>query len=115
MPKTKNPEKNTRTANVYNHAIYAGKLIDYQNGSFAFEYDEAYRGPPISLTMPLTQRQYTFAGFPAFFDGLLPEGMMLEALLKQAKIDRDDYFTQLITVGQDMVGSVTVRGSGDSI
>jgi serine/threonine-protein kinase HipA len=34
---------------------------------------------------------------------------MLEALMRFAKIDKDDFFTQLITVGRDMVGAVTVE------
>ena len=43
------------------------------------------------------------------FEGLLPEGMMLEALLRKYKIDRNDYFGQIIMVGQDVVGAVTVE------
>ena len=51
---------------------------------------------------------YQFDGFPPFFDGLLPEGAQLEALLRQQKLDRDDGFGQLLTVGGDLVGAVTV-------
>jgi HipA-like protein len=34
---------------------------------------------------------------------------MLEGLLKQNKIDRQDYFSQLVTVGDDLGGAVTVK------
>jgi serine/threonine-protein kinase HipA len=51
---------------------------------------------------------FTFAGFPPFFEGLLPEGEMLEGLLRQRKIDRSDLFSQLVAVGGDTVGAVTV-------
>ena len=34
---------------------------------------------------------------------------MLEGLLRHAKIDRNDLFSQLIRVGHDMVGNVTVE------
>jgi serine/threonine-protein kinase HipA len=44
-----------------------------------------------------------------YFDGLLPEGILLEGLLKQRKIDKYDYFSQLVTVGGDLVGAVTVQ------
>ena len=59
--------------------------------------------------MPLSQREYEFESFPPFFDGLLPEGYQLEGLLKIGKIDRNDFFTQLISVGDDLVGNVTVK------
>jgi serine/threonine-protein kinase HipA len=40
---------------------------------------------------------------------LLPEGPQLEAILRLHKIDRSDCFRQLITVGQDLVGSLTIE------
>jgi len=46
---------------------------------------------------------------PPFFDGLLPEGFQLEGLLKYGKIDRSDQFSQLIAIGADMVGNVTIE------
>jgi serine/threonine-protein kinase HipA len=52
---------------------------------------------------------YEFKTFPPFFDGLLPEGAQLEGLLRLKKLDRSDYFGQLISVGQDLVGAVTVE------
>ena len=47
--------------------------------------------------------------FPPFFDGLLPEGIQLEGLLKLKKIDRNDLFSQLMAVGEDVVGVVTLQ------
>ena len=92
------------------HGQFAGILEELDNGNeYKFVYSEGYDGPPISLTMPTNKQTYTFSGFPAFFDGLLPEGEMLEGLLRQRKIDRLDYFAQLIAVGGEMVGAVTVQ------
>lgn len=99
-----------RKARVFNHGIYAGELIDLDDGTYAFNYDENYHGPAISLTMPVAKKRFVYKQFPPFFDGLLPEGMLLEALLKNAKIDRKDLFSQIVTVGKDLVGSVTVEG-----
>jgi serine/threonine-protein kinase HipA len=59
--------------------------------------------------MPITLSEYAFDRFPPFFEGLLPEGVMLEGLLKQNKIDKLDYFSQLMAVGGDLVGAVTVK------
>lgn len=91
----------------------AGVLSESASG-FEFAYDKSYDGPPVSLTMPLRSESYTFDEFPPFFDGLLPEGAHLEALLRQAKLDRSDYFGQLMTVGQDLVGNVTVHPLHDA-
>jgi serine/threonine-protein kinase HipA len=59
--------------------------------------------------MPRNTKVFRFENFPPFFDGLLPEGIQLEGLLKINKIDRKDYLSQLIAVGGDMVGVVTVK------
>ncbi len=89
----------------------AGSIIEEErNGGYRFEYLEGYDGPPVSLTMPVGQATYVFDRFPPFFDGLLPEGGQLEGLLRARKLDRDDLFGQLLAVGQDLVGAVTVLG-----
>ena len=101
--------KPMRKALVFFKGIPAGYLIEEErSGEYVFLYNPDYDGPGISLTMPAERREYHFKGFPPFFDGLLPEGFQLEGLLKQKKIDRDDNFSQLITVGSDLVGAVTV-------
>lgn len=100
-----------KKAKIFVDKILAGELIEIEKGKkYRFEYFEEYEGPSVSLTMPLTQRIYDYDKFPPFFDGLLPEGIMLEALLKSKKIDRHDYLKQLITVGKDVVGNVTIIG-----
>ncbi len=99
-----------RQAKVYVNNHEAGVLSEYESGSsYGFEYREDYSGAPVSLTLPLNQKTYMFSVFPPFFDGLLPEGYQLEGLLKTGKIDRNDLFTQLLAVGEDMVGNVTVK------
>jgi serine/threonine-protein kinase HipA len=64
---------------------------------------------PVSLTMPVSDKVYEFSAFPPFFEGLLPEGYQLEGLLKFGKVDRNDFFAQLLAVGDDMVGNITVK------
>jgi len=98
-------------ARIYIHGVYCGDLKEEQEGRFSFAYHDQYKGPPISLTLPVRNERYSFEAFPTFFDGLLPEGGQLEALLRQCKIDRLDYMRQLIAVGADLVGAVTVEGS----
>lgn len=98
----------SREALVYVHDRLAGRLREEPTG-YAFVYEPNYDGPPVSLTLPVRDEAYRFDAFPPFFDGLLPEGMMLEALLRQRKLDRRDYLGQLLAVGEDVVGAVTVR------
>lgn len=97
-----------RQAKVFVKGILAGFLQETSKG-YIFHYLEDYQGPPVSLTMPVCDKPYEFQEFPPFFDGLLPEGMQLEGLLKLKKLDRKDYFGQLVIVGQDLVGAVTVE------
>jgi serine/threonine-protein kinase HipA len=99
-----------RKAKVLVNGIKAGSLEELENGKYIFTYDSDYKGAPISLTMPLINKVYEFDKFPPFFEGLLPEGMMLEALLRKFKLDQNDYFAQLIKVGNDVVGAVTIEG-----
>jgi serine/threonine-protein kinase HipA len=98
-----------RKAIVNVHGIKAGYLIENEIGTYSCVYDEDYNLEPISLTMPTNQKNYYFNNFPPFFEGLLPEGIMLEGLLKINKLDAKDYFSQLVAVGNDMVGAVTVQ------
>lgn len=98
-----------RKACVAVNGVQAGLLEELPDGKYQFTYFDNYHGAPVALTMPLTKNSYNFAKFPPFFEGLLPEGMMLEALLRKYKIDSNDYFGQLLMVGQDVVGAVTVE------
>lgn len=97
-----------RAALVRNHGKPAGILEETERG-YRFLYNTDYTGDSISLTMPVVAKAYVFDVFPPFFDGLLPEGFQLESLLRQTKLDADDYLGQLLAVGLDCVGSVTVH------
>ncbi|MCU0725658.1 MAG: HipA N-terminal domain-containing protein [Planctomycetes bacterium] len=105
-----------RTAKVLVHGELAGILTEVEpRRTFRFQYETGYSGPPVSLTMPVRGAPWEFAEFPPFFDGLLPEGAQLEALLAQSKIDRRDHFSQLVAVGGDLVGAVTVEDLPDEV
>ncbi len=99
-----------KRAKVFVNGILAGEIQEVERGKkYGFIYLEGYKGPSVSLEMPLTQLKYEYDRFPPFFEGLLPEGMMLEGLLRHTKIDRSDLMAQLIAVGGDLVGNVTVE------
>jgi len=99
-----------RKAKIFVRGIDAGTLTELIQGKeYAFEYLNEYDGIEISRTMPINIKIYKFDKFPPFFDGLLPEGIQLEGLLKIRKIDKHDFLSQLIAVGEDLVGAVTVK------
>ena len=99
----------SRRARVTQHGVIAGDLESLPGGGWQFGYLESYVGEPVSLTLPVLAEPYVFPSFPAVFEGLLPEGPQLEALLRLHKIDRHDSFRLLLTVGRDVVGSLTVE------
>jgi serine/threonine-protein kinase HipA len=107
-----------RRAIICQQGISAGRLVEMPDGGWSFSYLPGYAGPPVSLVLPVRREPYLFTGFPPFLEGLLPEGPQLEALLRKHKIDRSDCFRQLLVVGADVVGSLTVAecpdGEGDA-
>lgn len=99
-----------RKAKAFNFGMYAGDLIELEKGKkYQFIYSDDYDGSPVSLTLPIKQKEYIFDVFPPFFEGLLPEGIQLDALLRLTKIDRNDFFSILLITGKDLVGSVTLE------
>ena len=99
-----------RIAKVYVNNTFAGNLTEeIKNQKYKFSYDDSYSGNPVSLTMPVNIKVFHYNSFPSFFDGLLPEGIQLDGLLRIKKIDKEDYFSQLISTGEDLVGAVSVK------
>jgi serine/threonine-protein kinase HipA len=97
-----------RKAEVRQQGRLAGVLEEMDREHYRFTYAPSYAGEPISLALPVQPEPYEFDRLPPAFEGLLPEGQQLEALLRQYKVDRHDLFTQLVLVGADVVGSLTV-------
>ena len=99
-----------RKAKIFVRGVEAGTLTELKRGKeYVFKYLNEYDGIEISRTMPTDVKVYKFNKFPPFFDGLLPEGIQLEGLLKIRKIDKNDLLSQLIAVGEDLVGVITVK------
>jgi serine/threonine-protein kinase HipA len=98
-----------RKAEIYQQGEFAGILAELDRNHYQFAYKPGYSGEPISLALPVREIPYEFDKFPPVFEGLLPEGVQLEALLRQYKVDKRDLFQQLLIVGEDVVGSLTVK------
>ena len=103
-----------REALILMHGVAAAVLTESDDRrEYRLTYRAGYEGPPVSQVLPVRTEPYVFDGFPPFGDGLLPEGLQLEALLRAVKLDRDDCFAQLVVVGRDLVGAITVEPIGD--
>lgn len=98
-----------RKALIFQQTILAGVLEELDGGRWRFRYEAGYAGKPVSLAMPIAAEVYEFDRFPPVFEGLLPEGELLEAMLRRCKIDHKDFFRQLVITGEDLVGSLTVK------
>ncbi len=100
-----------RRAIVFVHGKRAGILTELSARGYSFEYDDNYKGAVVSLTIPTSHKNFFYKSFPPFFNGLLPEGVMLQVFLRISKIDKNEFFSQLIAKGNNLAGAVTVKFS----
>ena len=103
-----------RKANVHYKDEFAGILYETEEG-FAFQYDENYlkkeHAKPISLTLPLQQKTFESNTLFAFFDGLIPEGWLLNIALANWHIKPLDRFGLLLSLCKENIGCVSVTPS----
>jgi len=90
----------------------AGTLIEDENG-FHFQYDPSYlkskKAEPISLTLPLTKVAFESKTMLPFFDGLIPEGWLLDIAQKNWKLNPRDRMEILLKACQDCIGAVSIK------
>ena len=105
-----------RKAKVYYKSTFAGILSEEEDG-YRFEYDDNYTNQPdamsISLTMPISQKVYKSNVLFPFFDGLIPEGWLLDISVKNWKLDPRDRMGLLTTCCRDCIGAVSVEAIND--
>lgn len=89
----------------------AGRLTQDENG-YHFVYDKKYlesKSPlPISLTLPLQEAPFSNKVMFPFFDGLIPEGWLLNIAEKNWKINPRDRMALLLACCKDCIGAVSV-------
>ena len=102
-----------RQAQVFYKAILAGSLQETEGGKYRFQYDPAYLGrtspQPVSLTLPLQAEAYESPTMFPFFDGLIPEGWLLELTVRNWKLDPRDRMGLLLETCGDCIGAVHVK------
>ena len=101
-----------RQANVYVRNHFAGQIQETDEG-YRFCYDPLYlsteNASAVSLTLPLQSEPYTSQILFPFFDGLLPEGWLLNVVSRNWKVDPKDRFGLLLVACRDCIGNVSIR------
>lgn len=105
-------QKEMKKADVYMFGKLTGLLTEDENG-FHFEYDQSYlksdNAEPISLTLPLTDKEYISKVMFPFFDGLIPEGWLLDIAQRNWKLDPRDRMEILLKTCHDCIGAVSIE------
>ena len=90
----------------------AGIVWQDENG-YGFEYDKSYlklkNAVPVSLTLPLRPEPYLSNTMIPFFDGLIPEGWLLNITLKNWKLNNRDRMGLLLIACKDCIGAVSIE------
>ena len=102
-----------RQGKVYYKNHLAGIITETNEGEFVFQYDEQYvKEHPkkfITFTMPVTQKPYTDKRLFPFFEGLIPEGWLLNIASENWKINRNDRMGLLLACCRNCIGAVSVE------
>lgn len=90
----------------------AGWLTQDEEG-YHFIYDKSYAGQEdarsVSLTLPVRETAYSSKVLFPFFDGLIPEGWLLDIAEKNWKLNARDRMGLLLACCKDCIGAVSVE------
>ena len=102
-----------RRGEVYYKDRLAGIITETNDGEFVFQYDLKYiKEHPndfMTFTMPVADKPYKEKRLFPFFEGLIPEGWLLEIASKNWKINRNDRMGLLLACCQNCIGAVSVK------
>ncbi|TVP44710.1 MAG: phosphatidylinositol kinase [Mongoliibacter sp.] len=102
-----------RQAEIYYKDILAGMLTETEDGEYVFQYTEEYvqyfPGQFITFNMPVTSKPYISNRLFPFFEGLIPEGWLLDIASKTWKLNPNDRMGLLLACCQNCIGAVHVK------
>ena len=106
-----------RQARIFSKDRFAGMLTE-DGGEYTFRYEEEYLSlsdsKAISLTLPLQKEAFRSPVLFPFFDGLIPEGWLLDVALRNTDISVLDRMSLLLLCCKDCIGSVSVVSVDDA-
>ena len=101
-----------RSAQIYYKELLAGKLVETNEGEYVFQYDDQYvkdhQDKFITFSMPVSNRPYMEKRLFPFFEGLIPEGWLLDIAAKGWKINPNDRMGLLLACCKNCIGAVSV-------
>lgn len=101
-----------RQGKVFYKDELAGVVTETDDGEYTFEYDkhyiQKYPGQFISFLMPVSDKIYREKRLFPFFEGLIPEGWLLEIASQSWKINKNDRMGLLLACCRDCIGAVSV-------
>lgn len=102
-----------RQALIKYNNIEAGLLTETEQGEYLFEYSKSYiqeyPNQFITFQMPVSKQVYKSNRLFAFFDGLIPEGWLLNIAVDSWKINKNDRMGLLLACCQNCIGAVSVH------
>jgi len=102
-----------RRGEVFYNDSLAGILTETDDGEYVFQYDTSYtKEHPkefITFKMPVTRKRYTDKRLFPFFEGLIPEGWLLEIASESWRINKNDRMGLLLACCQNCIGAVSVK------
>ncbi len=102
-----------RQGKVFYKNYFAGVITETDDGEYVFRYDDHYvkdhKDEFITFTMPVKNQSYVDKRLFPFFDGLIPEGWLLDIATESWKIDKNDRRGLLLACCQDCIGAVSVK------
>lgn len=100
-----------KNGKVFYKKDFAGIISEDEHG-YSFTYDQEYlnskKTEQISLTHPLQKESFKSKTMFPFFDGLIPEGWLLDIAENNWKINPRDRMSLLLTFCRDCIGAVSV-------
>ena len=101
-----------RSANIFYKDVLAGVLTETDDGEYIFTYTDDYvnnhQEQFITFNMPVVKDQYISSRLFPFFEGLIPEGWLLNIASKNWKINTNDRMGLLMACCQNCIGAVSV-------
>ncbi|MCK5066657.1 MAG: HipA N-terminal domain-containing protein [Bacteroidales bacterium] len=101
-----------RSAEIYYKELLAGLLTETDDGEYHFQYDPAYTEKypesPISFSFPVGKGLFRSNRLFPFFEGLIPEGWLLDIASRNWKISINDRMGLLLACCRDCIGAVSV-------
>jgi len=102
-----------RQGEVYYKDHLAGIITETNDGEYVFQYEEKYieEHPEkfITFTMPVSDKPYLDKRLFPFFEGLIPEGWLLDIASENWKINQNDRMGLLLACCQNCIGAVGVE------